>query len=443
MSVVTLYGTPHQRYVALGNIVYEADGAGRIPDVADNHAADLIVRGCMDEAMWLRLQAAHPAGLPSGGTPGQVVTNTAPGAGDWETPSGGSSVGPAGAVQMSDGAGAFAASTYLDSNDTSITSAALVGQNTGGLDFAAPALVLKGDGGVNAEIGYAVTGTGDAIFGAFVELDSFGSQGVFDFATAGGVPSAPVEITDGIELGTIAFKGWDGSGYQSGGYVSVTGKSAFSGTPAAELTFGVTGNHTVILDKNGALNVGPVSGPAVSAGDVNISGDFKKNGVAIGGGGLPSGGSVGQPVVNTGSGAGGWDNTLTAALGTSLDIHGGADDGIGGAGAFEGFGGDDAGAGPGSAALYGGASNTTGLGAGAILLNGGTANVGDAQGGDVVLNPGAGHGTGRNGVVVIGNTFTPASSGASGATGAIVWDSGFIYICVAPNTWKRAAIATW
>jgi hypothetical protein len=73
MAVVTLYGTPHQRYVALGNIVYEADGAGRIPDVADNHTADLLLRGCMDEAMWLLVQAAHPAGGISG-----LTTNKLP-----------------------------------------------------------------------------------------------------------------------------------------------------------------------------------------------------------------------------------------------------------------------------------------------------------------------------------------------------------------------------
>jgi hypothetical protein len=38
---------------------------------------------------------------------------------------------------------------------------------------------------------------------------------------------------------------------------------------------------------------------------------------------------------------------------------------------------------------------------------------------------------------------TPASAGATGATGTIAWDANFIYICVAPNTWKRVAIATW
>jgi hypothetical protein len=38
---------------------------------------------------------------------------------------------------------------------------------------------------------------------------------------------------------------------------------------------------------------------------------------------------------------------------------------------------------------------------------------------------------------------TPASAGATGAVGEICWDADYIYICVATNTWKRAAIATW
>ena len=38
---------------------------------------------------------------------------------------------------------------------------------------------------------------------------------------------------------------------------------------------------------------------------------------------------------------------------------------------------------------------------------------------------------------------TPASATAAGNAGDICWDSSYIYVCVATNTWKRAAIATW
>lgn len=37
----------------------------------------------------------------------------------------------------------------------------------------------------------------------------------------------------------------------------------------------------------------------------------------------------------------------------------------------------------------------------------------------------------------------PASAGADGEAGDIAWDSGFLYVCTATDTWKRVAIATW
>jgi hypothetical protein len=38
---------------------------------------------------------------------------------------------------------------------------------------------------------------------------------------------------------------------------------------------------------------------------------------------------------------------------------------------------------------------------------------------------------------------TPASAAAVGTVGQICADSSFLYVCVAANTWKRVAIATW
>ena len=38
---------------------------------------------------------------------------------------------------------------------------------------------------------------------------------------------------------------------------------------------------------------------------------------------------------------------------------------------------------------------------------------------------------------------TPTSATATGTTGEIQWDSNYIYVCVATNTWKRVAISTW
>lgn len=49
----------------------------------------------------------------------------------------------------------------------------------------------------------------------------------------------------------------------------------------------------------------------------------------------------------------------------------------------------------------------------------------------------------RSDSIIISTAKTPASASATGVQGMIAWDSGFIYICTATNTWKRAAIATW
>jgi hypothetical protein len=40
-------------------------------------------------------------------------------------------------------------------------------------------------------------------------------------------------------------------------------------------------------------------------------------------------------------------------------------------------------------------------------------------------------------------TRTPSSATDYGTAGEVRWDASYIYICVATNTWKRAAIATW
>jgi hypothetical protein len=38
---------------------------------------------------------------------------------------------------------------------------------------------------------------------------------------------------------------------------------------------------------------------------------------------------------------------------------------------------------------------------------------------------------------------TPSSAADTGTTGQIAWDSSYIYVCTATDTWKRSAIATW
>ena len=45
--------------------------------------------------------------------------------------------------------------------------------------------------------------------------------------------------------------------------------------------------------------------------------------------------------------------------------------------------------------------------------------------------------------VNIATIKTPASASAAGTKGDIAWDTSYLYICTATNTWERVAIATW
>lgn len=55
--------------------------------------------------------------------------------------------------------------------------------------------------------------------------------------------------------------------------------------------------------------------------------------------------------------------------------------------------------------------------------------------------------TGNNAVstanLVIRSSTVPATSSSPGVQGQVVWDSGFVYVCVATNSWKRAALTTF
>lgn len=44
--------------------------------------------------------------------------------------------------------------------------------------------------------------------------------------------------------------------------------------------------------------------------------------------------------------------------------------------------------------------------------------------------------------ITLSNTV-PANSSSNGLAGTICYDSDYIYICVANNTWKKASISSW
>ena len=44
---------------------------------------------------------------------------------------------------------------------------------------------------------------------------------------------------------------------------------------------------------------------------------------------------------------------------------------------------------------------------------------------------------------VLTSPTVPANAGADGIPGQISWENGFVYVCVAANTWQRAALSTF
>lgn len=46
-------------------------------------------------------------------------------------------------------------------------------------------------------------------------------------------------------------------------------------------------------------------------------------------------------------------------------------------------------------------------------------------------------------IIRLRTTKTPASASDSGYAGEICWDSNFLYLCIATDTWRRIAHSTW
>ena len=45
--------------------------------------------------------------------------------------------------------------------------------------------------------------------------------------------------------------------------------------------------------------------------------------------------------------------------------------------------------------------------------------------------------------IAIQNSKTPSSASDTGQAGQICWDTNYLYVCVATNTWKRIALSSW
>jgi len=200
------------------------------------------------------------------------------------------------------------------------------------------------------------------------------------------------ELTNGNDA-VIKF-----SGSGSGATVTQVFVNLLATTVTANLTGNVTGNIT------GAVT-GNVTGNVTGAVTGNVTGDLT--------------GNVTGNVASTGS-----------SSFSSIDVNGGAIDGT----------------------PIGASSANTG--AFTTLSTTGTAtlptvdiNAGNIDGTNIgASTPGAGTfnalaTTGDN--IRIDTSQTPASSSASGTKGEIAYDTNYIYVCVATNTWKRVALSTF
>lgn len=50
----------------------------------------------------------------------------------------------------------------------------------------------------------------------------------------------------------------------------------------------------------------------------------------------------------------------------------------------------------------------------------------------------------NSGNLILGSPIgIPATTGASGIRGTIVWNTGFLYVCTNTNSWRRVALTTW
>ena len=47
------------------------------------------------------------------------------------------------------------------------------------------------------------------------------------------------------------------------------------------------------------------------------------------------------------------------------------------------------------------------------------------------------------GNLIVCDGYVPTANNSAGTAGQIAWDSGYVYVCIATNTWKRANISTW
>lgn len=90
-----------------------------------------------------------------------------------------------------------------------------------------------------------------------------------------------------------------------------------------------------------------------------------------------------------------------------------------------------------------GQTNEIVIGSSAIGKGSNTAVIGDTNVTDIYAGSNGGATVNAGKFKLSALNTAPASATATGTTGEIRIDANYIYVCVATNTWKRAALATW
>jgi hypothetical protein len=202
-------------------------------------------------------------------------------------------------------------------------------------------------------------------------------------------------------------------GNSSNTFTSISGALTVGGISCGASNIGTTGN--VVIGHNGISNNTITIGNTAGRGAINIGQSTNATQVVS----IASGATIsGTKTLNIANGATGGSTQVTIA-----NISGSSNVSI----------------------ASGTGAKTVSIGVGSTTSSG-TVNIGTGSTGTTTIAIGSTTGTSTttlNGTIVMPRTATPASATATGTTGTIVWDSSYIYICVATNTWKRVAISTW
>lgn len=126
---------------------------------------------------------------------------------------------------------------------------------------------------------------------SILELDSYTGVSQVIYSGARGVRGTPTHLQTSGYLGQVQFFGYGDTTYKQGGIEYIQASEDWTDThfPIYWKWFSQSADDTFNLrfwvDDNGAFNIGNTTGPAPVYGDVNITKDFKKNGIPITGSG--------------------------------------------------------------------------------------------------------------------------------------------------------------